>query len=630
MTPQPGDRPNVLFIALDDLNEYIGCLGVNPDVQTPHMDRLAREGTAFANACCPSPVCQPSRSALLSGLQPATTGCYLLPDLPEDSPVWEKALPMPLHFRHNGYRTMCVGKVDHGNQADKATQAVRGESMWDENGGFFNGQQMKLRSRHTSCLTHVDGYYNWAFHWGPLDEDQAETLSDRQTASWAADRLARDYEEPFFLAAGFFRPHVPLIAPQEFFELYEKSELWLPPTGPEDMDDMPPIARQIALAAYQDFKLGMHRQITDHDRWRDVVQAYLACVSFADDCVGRVLRALDESPYADNTIVVLWGDNGWALGEHFHWKKWSVWDCGARVPLIIRAPGMSSGGELCEEGVSLLDIYPTLVELCGLPEVPDLEGESLVGLLSGEQKERERPALTSFGPNNHSLRTRKWRYTRYCDGAEELYDYEEDPSEHVNLAGREEHRSVKESLAEWLPEVNVPALTSSPSGRRLELEPGDQVWFQGAQDGYHGCSIKIRARVQAIGDGVIVHHGSWFAGYSLFVRAGYLSMGVMDVQRPLRWDNLEAHVTELRAPEWLPEGRVWVEGQLTEDGNIFLSVEDELVAAASAGGPLSIYPGGLLEVGRYTHTGYPAIGDYEPREDFPGTIEHLTVEFGEA
>ncbi len=630
MTPRRDERPNVLFIALDDLNEWIGCLGVNPDVKTPHMDRLAEEGMAFTNACCPSPVCQPSRTALLSGLRPSTTGCYLLNDRPQDSPVWDGALPLPLHFRHNGYRAMCVGKVDHGNLVDKATRASRGESLWDEHGGFFGGQQFDMRSRHTSCLTHVDGYYKWAFHWGPLDDDQAETLTDRHVARWAAERLGRDYDSPFFLAAGFFRPHVPLIAPRRFFEMYDKSELHLPPTGPEDLDDMPPIARQIALAGYQDFKLGMHRQITEHGYWRDLVQAYLACVSFVDDCVGQVLEALDESPYADNTIVVLWGDNGWSLGEHFHWKKWSIWDCGARVPLIIRAPGVTDGGTPCEEGVDLTDLYPTLVDLCGLPEVAGLDGQSLRELLSGEQTERERPGLTSFGPNNHSLRTRRWRYSRYCDGTEELYDHDSDPYEHANVAGRAEFEPVRDSLARWLPEENAPALASSPSQRRLHLEPGQDVWFRGAQSGFAESRITIRAKVKAEAEeGVIVHHGAWFAGYALYIEKGRLHMAVMDVPGSLRWDNLETRTTVVRADEPLPEGLVQVEGCLETDGTITLKVDDAIVGTGRADGPLSIYPAGLLEAGCYTRTHYPAIGGYAPQEEFPGVLRDIRVEFGQ-
>jgi arylsulfatase A-like enzyme len=624
------DRPNVLFIALDDLTGWLGCMGTNPDVKTPNMDRLASEGMMFQNGVCTSPVCNPSRTAILTGMSPATTGCYLLPDNIQNSPVRDQALPMPLHFKQNGYRTMVGGKVDHGNSVDKACQESRGESMWHENGGFFNGQQFQMHSPHAPDLCHVDGFYKWAFHWGPLDEEQAETLSDKLVADWAVEQLEQEYDEPFFLGAGFFRPHVPLIAPKRFFDMYDKDDLTLPETGPRDMDGMPPAARQVALAGYQDFKAGMHRQITDHGYWRDVLQAYLASVSFADHCVGRVLEALDNSPHADNTVVVLWGDNGWSLGDHFHWKKWNLWNSGARVPFIMKAPGMDPGTHVCEEGVGLIDIYPTLVELCDLPDVPNLEGRSLKGLLSGEQAEREEPAVTWLGPGNQSLRTRRWRYTRYCDGSEELYDYENDIDELKNLADDPEFADVKQSLASHLRQERAPAFSSSPApGATLRPAPGESQWFQGVEDGFAGRPITIRAKVEAGGDGVIVHHGSWFAGYSLYVKDRKLCMGVMDLETPLCWDNLEANTTVVESQRSLPDGLVQVEARLDADGTVKLRMDGEVAGTGRAGGPLSIYPCGMLEAGCYTRENYPAIGDYELTEEFPGSLKDISVSFGD-
>ncbi len=619
----------MLIIALDDLNNWLGCMGTNPDVQTPHMDHLAEHGTLFTNACCASPVCLPSRTALLTGLNPTTTGCYLLNDLPQDSPGAHEAPPFPLHFRHNGYRTMSVGKVDHGNLLDRAVQAERGESMWDEDGGRFGGQQFDMHSRHTSCLTETPGYYSFAYHWGPLDEDQAATMADRHVADWAVERLQHSYDSPFLLAAGFHRPHVPLIAPQRFFDMYDKEQLHLPPTGPYDFDGMPEAAQQVALTGYQETELGKHYQITQHGHWRDILQAYLACISFADECVGRVLSALEQGPHAGNTVVALWSDNGWNLGEHFHWQKFSLWDQSSRVPLIIRAPGMAQPGRPCHQGVSLVDLYPTLLELCNLPQVPGLEGESLQGLLCGERKKREHPAMTSFGPHNHSLRTERWRYTRYCDGSEELYDYETDLNEHTNLADSPECADIKGSLARWLPERTAPSLASTPPpAGPLSLRAGDQVWFRGMESGFHRMRITIRARVRAEeGEGVIVHHGSWFAGYSLYVKDGRLCMGVRDVRTPLRWDRLQATTTIARSDRPLPESLVAVEGCLDVDGTITLKVDGEPAGAGKAAGPLSVYPSGLLEAGRYTQTGFPPIGDYAEQKDFPGAVQNITVSF---
>ncbi len=624
------DRPNVLFIALDDLNDWIGCAGTNPDVRTAHMDRLAEQGMHFANACCASPVCNPSRTAILTGLGPSTTGCYLLNDHLEDSPARGRTLPLPLYFRRHGYRTMAVGKIDHGNLVERAARATWNEELWDETGSWFGGQQFDLHSPHTQCPTDVGGLYNFAFHWGPLDDEQAETLSDTHVARWAAEQLSREQDQPFFLAAGFFRPHLPLIAPRRFFEMYDPDSLHMPPTGPEDFGAMPAMARQIALAGYQDMERGKHFQITQHGQWREIVRAYLACISYADDCVGQVLRALERGPHADNTIVVLWSDNGWSLGHHFHWQKWSLWDSGSRVPLIIKAPGVTTGRGPCDQAVGLIDLYPTLVDLCGLPEVDALEGQSLRGLLDGSQPQRERPALSSFGPNNHSLRTSRWRYTRYADGSEELYDGLNDPHEHENLAGEPEHRPVIDALARWLPAENAPALTSSPpAGEPLDLEPGDEVWFRGVQPGIADARIAVRARVKAEGsDGVIVHHGGWFAGYALYLKDGRLSMAVADVRRPLRWNDLELQRTVVRADQ--PLGTDWaeVEGLLDVDGTITLRVDGAVVATGRAAGPLSIHPAGLLEAGRYQKQKYPPMGDYAPSEAFPGQLRDLRVEFG--
>jgi hypothetical protein len=375
----------------------------------------------------------------------------------------------------------------------------------------------------------------------------------------------------------------------------------------------------------------MHYQITEHGYWRDVLHAYLACVSFTDHCIGRVLDALEERSQADNTIVVLWSDNGWSLGDHFHWKKWSLWDSGARVPFIIRAPGMDPPEHRCGEGVGLIDIYPTLLDLCGLPDVPGLSGASLRDLLSGEQTGRDRPARTFLGPNNQSLRTRRWRYTRYCDGSEELYDYENDVHEHVNLADHSGYAEVKESLAEWLEDDPAPAIASSPpAGATLTPEPGESVWFRGLEDGFSGRSVTVRATVSVDeGDAVILHHGSWFAGYSLYVSDGRLCMGVMDVETPLRWDRLEAATTVVRSDSPLPDGPVEVEGRLGADGAIALKVDGEVVGTGRADGPLSIYPCGLLEAARYAQTGYGPIGDYAEQEDFPGSVRDIAVSFGE-
>jgi arylsulfatase A-like enzyme len=624
-------KPNILFIAIDDINQWIGCLGKNHDVKTPNLDRLAEQGVLFTNACCPAPVCNPSRTSILTGLLPSTTGCYLLPDNLEGSPRRDVTLPLPLLFRRNGYHTMSIGKIDHGASVERSTQATVGESMWDDNQGFLNSQQFDLLSRNGGSMRHVNGWPAFANHWGPMDDEQTETLSDVLTTRWVSDKLRQDSDKPFFLAAGFYRPHMPLIAPQRFFDMYDKNQLTLPDTGPEDFGDMPPMARQVALAGYQDFERGTHWQIQQHGVERDWVQAYLACISFTDDCIGQVLKALEDGPHAENTIVVVWGDNGFSFGDHFHWKKWSLWDSGAAVPLIIKAPGVSQRGSRCDQGVSLVDLYPTLVDLCGLPLVPELEGESLRGLLSGEQPVRDRPALTSFGPNNHSLRTQRYRYTRYCDRSEELYDYEQDQLEHRNLAADPAYAEVKANLARRLPTDCAPAVASLPRpGAALELEPGQGVWFRGLEHGFAGERIRISATVKAEGDdGGIVHHAGYFANYALYVKERRLCMAVGDVETPLRWDRLELRETIVRSETPLPREQVEVEGVLEKDGSIVILVDGAIVGRGKREHALSVYPAGLLNVGKVGGNGFVPVGDVQRSESFPGVLSNVRVAFGD-
>ncbi|MFW6286314.1 MAG: sulfatase [Candidatus Sumerlaeota bacterium] len=626
-------QPNILFISMDDMNEWFGYLGVNPDVKTPNVDRLAAEGMAFSNAVCASPVCNPSRTAFLTGMRPSTSGCYMLNDMLEDSPKRHEGIPFPLHFKRNGYHTMVGGKVDHGGgPIDHSTRKTFDESMWSEDAGFFNGQQFDLHSPYAECMTETPGVHSFASHWGPLDDEVEDELSDVQVSRWACEKLNQDYDKPFLLAAGFFRPHLPLIAPKRYFDMYSNKEsLWLPPTGSDDMEGMPAPARQMALASWQDYGLGCHRQVMEQGKRRDITQAYLACASFVDDCIGQILQALENSKYADNTIVVLASDNGWGLGEHFHWKKWSIFDNGSNIPFIIKAPGMGGMGNGCEAGVDLTDIYPTLVDLCGLPDPGHLDGQTLRPLLSGEADVRERPGLTSFGPHNHSLRTDQYRYTRYADGSEELYDYGEDPWEHNNVAQKREYEEVKERLAKWLPENPAPALDSSPApGQPLELEPGAMRWFRAFEDGFADRAISIRATVKLEGDNaVIVHHGGYFAGYALYVKDCRLCMSVQDVETPLRWDRLDPKRTVVESQTPLPERKVDVEGKLERDGTITLKVDGETVATGKAESALSIYPTGLLEAGQYSYDKYPPMGDYEKIETFPGAIEDILVVFAE-
>lgn len=434
-------RPNVLFVPVDDLNDWVGCLGGHPQAKTPHVDQLAGRGVLFTRAYCASPLCNPSRTAILTGKRPSSSGVY-----GNDQP-WREALPdvvtLPQHFMAQGYHVMGGGKVFHGRFEEPAS--------WHEY--FERPPDPAPSQRNFTGITSAPH-----FDWAPLDAADEE-MGDVKLVDWARSRLDRQWDAPFFLAVGFVRPHLPWYVPRKYFDMYPPETTTLPEVKPDDLDDVPVPGKTLARPE------GDHAVITATGNWRNAVAAYLAAVSFLDACVGRLMSALAESPHADNTIVVLWGDHGWHLGEKLHWRKGTLWEESARVPLIIVAPRMTPVGRRCERPVSLLDLYPTLVEACGLEPRAGLEGRSLVPLLKDPQTPWDCPALTTFGLNNHTVRSERWRYIRYRDGAEELYDHENDPMEWTNVAGRPEYAETKQSLARWLPEVNAaPARTEPRSG----------------------------------------------------------------------------------------------------------------------------------------------------------------------
>ena len=414
------ERPNVLIISIDDMNDWVGVLGGHPDAHTPNIDRLAERGTLFANAHTAAPVCNPSRAALISGLGPYRTGIYHNQDTLNLSEAMGKSVYLTRHFHDQGYYTMLAGKLFHGRLPD--TEDALG---LDEYAGDFGGMNFKLfADDYPYPFQDLYGIHNFAVHWGGLEGEKAEQLSDPQIADWAVSRLEQVYDQPFFLAAGFYRPHTPLISPKEFYDLFDREEIALPPLNPNDLDDMPWMGRQVAIAGYQAMSGGHYKNIVERGYQRDIVKGYLAACAFVDAQIGKVLDALDRSPHRDNKIVVLFSDHGWGMGERYHFKKWGLWDDTTRVPLVIHAPGISKAGHQSDHGVSLIDIYPTLVDLCGIETPPqEFDCTTLRPLLENPSAHWEKPTLTTFGQNNHALRTDRWRYIRWSDGSEELYDH---------------------------------------------------------------------------------------------------------------------------------------------------------------------------------------------------------------
>ncbi|MCC6144438.1 MAG: sulfatase-like hydrolase/transferase, partial [Candidatus Hydrogenedentes bacterium] len=259
--------------------------------------------------------------------------------------------------------------------------------------------------------------------------------------------------KPFFLGAGLFKPHVPLFIPRKYFDLFPIDEIQIPDVNPDDLNDVPEFGKNLAEPDR------WHKAVVAADQWKAGVQGYLAAVAFADAQVGRLLDALDNSAHAENTIIVFFGDNGWHLGEKLHWHKLTLWEESARVPLIIATPGMTTRGEDCFRTVSLVDLYPTLIDLCGLPAQAHLEGRSLVPLLEDPKAPWDRPVLTVLQPGSYTIRSERWRYIRYEDGSEELYDHDSDPNEWVNLAGDASCDGVMAALAKWMPDHAADAAT---------------------------------------------------------------------------------------------------------------------------------------------------------------------------
>ena len=451
IAPVPGEaeplraeqgKPNVLLIAVDDLNDWVGVLNGHPDTSTPNIDRLAARGMLFTNAHAQAPICNPSRTSLMFGMRPSTTGFYdNTPNGARTPSFTQGHVSLPRHFAANGYKTLTTGKIYHASQLPEGDFEVVGPRP---------GQWIDLDQP-----VQVDrpDHMHWLWDFGPQSYDE-EKFADYVDASWAIERLEEEHDRPFFLALGFYRPHVPFFPPERLYNHPDLSgELRLPQVKPNDLDDISEHAKTITYSphpASQDWV-----EQNENEKWYEAMRSYLACIRWTDEQIGRVLDALDRSPHADNTIVILYADHGFHLGEKRRWGKWTLWERSTRVPFIISLPGGRDLGR-SSQPVELLSIYPTLIELCGLTENPDIEGVSLAALLENPEAEWMHPAITTLFENNHSVRTRRWRYISYADGGEELYDHRVDPNEWTNLAGDPRYTSMKRQLRKHLPVVNVP------------------------------------------------------------------------------------------------------------------------------------------------------------------------------
>ena len=504
--------PNVLFIICDDLNDTVEGMGGHPQARTPNIDRLMRSGVRFTNAHCADPVCGPSRASLWTGLYPHTTGVYGHDQNNytwRDSPVLKNAVTMFEHFEANGYETYATGKIFHNNhhtvplfrkrgRYDRfGVNASFGPYPWDGKARYgFNVPHPSMKRPWgingfevfvpLSDVPHVPadseqgtpGFDGWIDHGRPFryeGPDDRALMTDERSAEWACQRLAETHDKPFFITVGFMRPHCPWVVPQEYFDMFPLDEIQFPPYLENDLEDCGRFIRQIKQKSSWYTRLERLREAyPGQEGWKRWIRGYLASVAFVDGQLGKVLDAVDESDYARNTIIVFTSDHGFHMGEKDLLIKKTVWEESTRVPLIIHAPGVAQGGRESEHPVSLVDLYPTLVDLCGLPPDPNcdgndrpLDGHSLRPLLLDPAKgawdgppvalsviEGGQPvAIGEIPPvdrQHFTVRSQHWRYCLWAGGEEELYDHRADPHEWHNLAGDREHVKVKQELREEL------------------------------------------------------------------------------------------------------------------------------------------------------------------------------------
>jgi len=463
-------RPNVLMIAVDDWNDWVGALGGHPQVKTPNLDRLAQRGVLFTEAHCAAPICNPSRTALMTGRYPSTSGVY------DNDQPWRIAMPevvtLSQHFRVNGYRVEGGGKVFHHGRGYNDPASWDNYFFWNpaaRSNGWHDNYSFPPDPEPPSRPVTPMPSVSWRnFDWAPLNH-RDEQMPDFKLASWAGDFLQSPQSKPFFLAAGFFRPHIPWFVPKPYFDMYPVDEIILPQVKEDDLADIPPAGRAIALNEFS-----RHDLMVSTGNWKKAVQSYLASITFSDAMVGRLLDSLDRSPHRDNTIVALWSDHGYHLGEKWHWHKQALWHRATHVPFMMTVPGVTNAGSRCLRPVSLVDLYPTLADLAGLPAQQGLDGSSLRPLLENPAHAWTRPALCTYLRANHAVTGERYRYIRYADGGEELYDRRQDPNEWVNLASQAPHAEVKRRLAAFLPTRDAP---DAPRAGDYRFDPATVRWL---------------------------------------------------------------------------------------------------------------------------------------------------------
>lgn len=491
--PEEAAPPNILVISLDDMNDWIGPMGGHPQAQTPSLDRFAESAVTFQRAYTVSPSCNPSRTAMFSGKAPWVTGLYNNPQ------TWRHVVGdeqmMPEYFSANGYFSAGAGKIYHGNMPDPrgwddyypslvnhmpeywlpARDSVSGEVRFQLTDNEIREDDP---TGENMVMPPFRGMY-LAFDFAPLPVSTEET-GDYRSVAWISEQLKKEHDQPFFLAAGIYRPHLPWYVPQEYFDLFPLEDIQLPELLANDLDDVPEEGQGIARNRY-------HERVTEAGLWKEAVQGYLASIAYTDELVGKLLDDLAASPNADNTIVVIFSDHGWQLGEKEHWRKFALWEDVLNTVLMVHVPegmpGLVEGsipGSIINQNVSLLDVFPTLSELTGLTPKEGLSGRSFVPLLEDPDVDWDYPVVSIFGEHHYSVVQGDWHYIRYAEGGEELYNLADDPHEWENMASLPEHAERKAELASHIPTEQAP-LIRTERFRWSEVLSGDYDLYEPAE-----------------------------------------------------------------------------------------------------------------------------------------------------
>ena len=482
------ERPNVIFISIDDMNDWIGPMN-DSQARTPNMDRLAKRGITFQNAHTPGVFCAPSRAAIFTGRYASTTGCYENQVYFRDHPEYR---PLQMAFHEAGYATYGTGKLYHHpagyyDQRGWDEFRVRTEEQkkigWPVDTWNYGNPPLPNPYPHSRFITEGreanadkteggnDKKESGFMDSGPIPNDKEELMSDTMRANWACEVIKRKHEKPFFMGVGFYCPHFPNYAPQKYFDLYPLDQMKAGPIKADDLDDIPEPTRKEKINRSK-----IHTRLGELGLIPEVIQGYRASTSYVDAMIGRILDALDASPYRDNTIIVLWSDNGYHFGEKGDYGKHTLWERTSNVPLIWAGPQLAKGASI-NASASLVDMYPTLIDLCSLKQDQGLEGKSLASTLKDPATAVDRTVLLPFHKiGGYTMVNQQWRYIHYPNHTEELYNLTTDPNEWTNLASQPAYKEIIDGLKKQAPTTFA---TAGPNSNELKLvNEGEQFHWE--------------------------------------------------------------------------------------------------------------------------------------------------------